>query len=84
MLVVYVAQQPSLKYQMNLVTRRGHRGGCRGCIHPTRPKEVLTRHLISLKLIAKNIFVLRVAKSLEIFSRTFFSMRYDQWHEEVW
>jgi len=27
--------------------------GCRGCIPPTRPKEVLTWHLISLKIIAK-------------------------------
>jgi len=27
---------------------------------PTRPKEVLTRHLISLKIIAKNIFVLHI------------------------
>jgi len=25
---------------------------------PTRPKEVLTQHLISLKIITKNIFVL--------------------------
>jgi len=30
--------------------RRGHRGGC---IPPTRPKEELTWHLISLKIIAK-------------------------------
>jgi len=28
---------------------------------PTRPKDVLTWHLISLKLIAKNIFVLHIA-----------------------
>jgi len=27
---------------------------------PTRPKEVLTWHLISLKIIAKNIFVLHI------------------------
>jgi len=32
-------------------------GGCWGCILPTRPKEVLTWHLISLKSIAKKIFV---------------------------
>jgi len=42
------------------VSRRGHRGGCRGCTPPTRPKEVLTWHLTSLKLIAKNIFVLHI------------------------
>jgi len=34
-------------------------GGDAGyALPPTRPKEVLTRHLISLKIIAKNIFVL--------------------------
>jgi len=33
-------------------------GGLQGMHPPTRPKEVLTRHLISLKIIAKNIFVL--------------------------
>jgi len=38
-------------------SRRGHRGGC---IPPTRPKEVLTWHLVSLKIIAKNIFVLHI------------------------
>jgi len=32
--------------------------GMQGIHPPTRPKEVLTRHLISLKIIAKNIFVL--------------------------
>jgi len=26
----------------------------------------------------------RVARSLQIFSRTFFSMKYGQWREEVW
>jgi len=35
-------------------------GGVQG-MHPlTRPKEVLTWHLISLKIIAKNIFVLHI------------------------
>jgi len=34
-------------------------GADTGGMHPpTRPKVVLTRHLISLKIIAKNIFVL--------------------------
>ena len=28
-------------------------GGCRGCVPPTSPKEVLTWHVISLKIIAK-------------------------------
>jgi len=28
-------------------------GGCRGCIPSTRPKKVLTWHLISFKIIAK-------------------------------
>jgi len=37
-------------------------GGCRGCITPTRPKEVLTWHLISLKINAKNIFVLHITR----------------------
>jgi len=35
-------------------------GGCRGYIPPTRPKEVLIWHLIWLKIIAKNIFVLHI------------------------
>jgi len=46
------------RLDLGLETRRGHRGRCRGCIPPTRPKEVLTRHLILLKVIAKNIFLL--------------------------
>jgi len=33
-------------------------------LHQTRPKEVLTRHLISLKIIAKNIFVLHTKNEL--------------------
>jgi len=33
-------------------------GGVPGMHPPTRSKEVLTRHLLSLKIIAKNIFVL--------------------------
>jgi len=46
---------------LNLGTGAGaDTGGCRGCIPPTRPKEVLTWHLISLKIIAKNIFVLHI------------------------
>jgi len=40
---------------------RTQEGGCRGCIPPTRPKQVLTWHLISLKIIAKTIFVLYIA-----------------------
>jgi len=34
--------------------------GCRGCIPPTRPKEVLTWHLISLKIIAKILLYCRL------------------------
>jgi len=34
--------------------------GCRGCIPHTRPKEVLTWHLMSLKIIVNNIFVLHI------------------------
>jgi len=34
-------------------SRRGHRGGMQGMYPPTRPKEVLTWYLISLKIIAK-------------------------------
>jgi len=33
-------------------------GGIQGMHPPTRPKDVLTRHLISLKINAKNDFVL--------------------------
>jgi len=36
-------------------------GGMHPLHPPTRPKEVLTWHLISLKIIAKNIFVLYIA-----------------------
>jgi len=35
-------------------------GGMQGMHPSTRPKEVLTWHLISLKIIAKNIFVLHI------------------------
>jgi len=42
--------------------RRGHKGGARDASLPTRPKEVLTWHLISLKIIAKNIFVLHITR----------------------
>jgi len=35
-------------------------GGLQGMHPPTRPKEVLTWHLISLKILAKNIFVLHI------------------------
>jgi len=35
-------------------------GGMQGMHPPTRPKEVLTWHSISLKLIAKHIFVLHI------------------------
>jgi len=45
---------------VEVANRRGHSGGFRGCIPPTRPKKVLTWHLISLKIIAKSIFVLHI------------------------
>jgi len=45
---------------VSVCSRRGHRGDAGDASHPTRPKEVLTWHLISLKLIAKNIFVLHI------------------------
>jgi len=35
-------------------------GGVQGMHPPTRPKEVLTWRLISLKIIVKNIFVLHI------------------------
>jgi len=41
------------QFKVTSLIRRGHRGGCRGCIPPTRPKEVLTWPLISLQIIAK-------------------------------
>jgi len=36
---------------------------------PTRPKEVLTPHLISLKIIAKNIFVLHTSVFFKVFEK---------------
>jgi len=47
----YIVIMPSL--------RRGHRGYV-GDASPTRTKKVLTWHLISLKIITKNIFVLHI------------------------
>jgi len=40
--------------------RRGHRGDAGDASLPTRPQEVLTWRLISLKIIAKNTFVLHI------------------------
>ena len=43
-----------------LQNRRGHKGGMLGMHPPIRPKEVLIRNLISLKVIAKDIFALHI------------------------
>ena len=49
---------------LNLWTQAGSdtRGGMQGMHPPTRPKKVLTWHLISLKIIAQNIFVLYITR----------------------
>jgi len=63
--VTYVTQQwrgyhENFSLLHNIISRRGHRGRCRGYIPPTRRKEVLTWNLIWLKIIAKNTFVLHI------------------------
>jgi len=40
-------------FEWELMTQTRTQGRCRGCIPPTRLNEMLTRHLISLKIIAK-------------------------------
>ena len=57
----------SFFYQLHALlpasTQARTQGGMQGMHSPTRPKEVLTWHLISLKIIDKNIFVLRITCS---------------------
>jgi len=70
------------KSKSSLSFRSGYGGECRGYIPPTRPKEVLTRHFVSLKIIAKNIFVLYITRDaknqLMLISRKRFFVSLDE------